>query len=69
MEDGSGIIKQVKVQALCTGNPNATTTVRNIIKEDSLCAGVVGLVGEPFEVETTSDFDEAKLTYVIDTEE
>ena len=66
VEDGSGIIKQVKVQALCTGNLSATTTVKNIIKEDSLCAGVVGLVGEPFEVETTSDFDEAKLTYVID---
>lgn len=33
---------------------------------DYLCSEVVGLVGEPFEIETTSEFDTATLTFVID---
>jgi len=33
---------------------------------DMLGTGVVGLVGEPFSIETTSDYEKATLTYVID---
>ena len=33
---------------------------------DILCTNVAGLVGEPFEIETTSEFDTATLTFVID---
>ena len=33
---------------------------------DMLCTDVVGLVGEPFEIETTSEFDTAALTFRID---
>ena len=33
---------------------------------DYLCSEVVGLVGEPFEIETTSEFDTAALTFSID---
>ena len=33
---------------------------------DYLCSEVVGLVGEPFEIETTSEFDTATLTFSID---
>lgn len=36
------------------------------MNKDVLCTDVVGLVGEPFEIETTSKFDKATLTYVID---
>lgn len=34
--------------------------------KDVLCTDIVGLVGEPFEVETTSGFDAATLTFVVD---
>jgi hypothetical protein len=33
---------------------------------DNMSTNVVGLVGEPFNIETTSDFDEATLTFTID---
>ena len=36
------------------------------MNKDILCSDVVGLIGEPFEIETTSKFDKATLTYVID---
>ena len=36
------------------------------MNKDVLCTDVVGLVGEPFEIETTSQFDKATLTYVVD---
>lgn len=49
-----------------TGNLQKTTTVESIMNKDVLCTDVVGLVGEPFEIETTSQFDKATLTYVID---
>ena len=36
------------------------------MNKDILCSDVVGLIGEPFEIKTTSKFDKATLTYVID---
>ena len=47
-------------------NIQKTTTVESIMNKDILCSDVVGLIGEPFEIETTSKFDKATLTYVID---
>lgn len=32
---------------------------------DILCTDVVGLVGEPFEIETESEFDKVTLTFII----
>ena len=49
-----------------TGNLQKATTVESIMNKDILCSEVVGLVGEPFEIKTTSQFDKATLTYVID---
>ena len=49
-----------------TGNLQKTTSVESIMNKDILCSDVVGLVGEPFSIETTSQFDKATLTYVVD---
>ncbi|SFD30010.1 von Willebrand factor type A domain-containing protein, partial [Ruminococcus albus] len=49
-----------------TGNLQKTTTIESVMNKDMLCTGVVGLVGEPFSIETTSEYDKATLTYVID---
>lgn len=46
---------------------NETTSIRSIMGEDMMCANVVGLVGEPFDIETTSDFDNATITFSIDS--
>lgn len=59
-------VTEVIVDMECTGNINKTTFVESIMGVDYLCSEVVGLVGEPFEIETTSEFDTATLTFVID---
>lgn len=61
-------IEEVRVLMEGTGNLQKTTTVDSVMDKDILCTDVVGLVGEPFEIETTSEFDTAILTFVIDKE-
>lgn len=59
-------VTEVIVDMECTGNINKTTSVESVMNIDILCTDVVGLIGEPFEIETTSEFDTATLTFVID---
>ena len=66
VENEDCAITEVRVAMEGTGNIQKTTTVESIMNKDVLCTDVVGLVGEPFEIETTSKFDKATLTYVID---
>ena len=47
-------VTEVIVDMECTGNINKTTSVESVMNTDILCTDVVGLVGEPFEIETTS---------------
>lgn len=61
-------VTEVSVSMECTGNIQKTTTVESIMGKDYLCTEVVGLVGEPFEIKTTSEFDKATLTFKIDKE-
>ena len=66
VENEDCAVTEVRVSMEGTGNLQKATTVENIMNKDILCSEVVGLVGEPFEIKTTSQFDKATLTYVID---
>ena len=66
VENEDCAVTEVRMSMEGTGNLQKTTTVESIMNKDVLCTDVVGLVGEPFEIETTSKFDKATLTYVID---
>lgn len=66
VENEDCAVTEVRVSMEGTGNIQKTTTVESIMNKDILCSDVVGLIGEPFEIETTSKFDKATLTYVID---
>ncbi|MBS4926563.1 MAG: hypothetical protein KHZ92_11570, partial [Ruminococcus bicirculans] len=66
VENEDCAVTEVHVTMEGTGNLQKTTTVESIMNKDILCSDVVGLVGEPFSIETTSQFDTATLTYVID---
>ncbi|MGN0632950.1 MAG: VWA domain-containing protein [Oscillospiraceae bacterium] len=66
VENEDCAVTEVRVSMEGTGNLQKTTTVESIMNKDILCSDVVGLVGEPFSIETTSQFDKATLTYVID---
>ena len=66
VENKDCAVTEVRVSMEGTGNLQKATTVESIMNKDILCSEVVGLVGEPFEIKTTSQFDKATLTYVID---
>ena len=66
VENEDCAVTEVRVAMAGTGNIQKTTTVESIMNKDVLYTDVVGLIGEPFEIETTSKFDKATLTYVID---
>ena len=66
VENEDCAITEVIVGMECTGNINRTTSVESVMNTDILCTDVVGLVGEPFEIETESEFDKATLTFKID---
>lgn len=66
VENEDCAVTEVRVSMEGTGNLQKATTVESIMNNDILCSEVVGLVGEPFEIKTTSQFDKATLTYVID---
>lgn len=66
VENSNCAISKVTVSSECTGYLKNSMTVQSIMNEDKLCSNLVGLVGEPFEIETTSEFDTATLTFFID---
>ena len=66
VENEDCAVTEVRVSMEGTGNLQKATTVESIMNKDILCSDVVGLIGEPFEIKTTSKFDKATLTYVID---
>lgn len=66
VENEDCAVTEVEVSMEGTDNLNNTTTIENIMNKDVLCSGVVGLVGEPFEIKTTSLFDKATLTFEVD---
>ena len=65
VENKDCAVSEVTVSSECTGYLKNSMTVHSIMNEDQLCSNIVGLVGEPFEIETTSDFDTATITFSI----
>ena len=59
-------VTKVSVSMAATGNIEKTTTVESIMNKDMLCSRVVGLVGEPFSIESSSSFDKATITFTVD---
>ena len=59
-------ITKVNISMTATGNIEKTTMVESIMNKDVLCSNVVGLVGEPFSIESKSSFDKATITFTVD---
>ncbi|WP_028504474.1 hypothetical protein [Ruminococcus albus] len=49
-------VTEVIVSMEGTGNLQKATNVESVMNKDMLCTGVVGLVGEPFSIETTYEY-------------
>lgn len=65
-ENGDSVIENVSISMEATGNLQKTSDIDNIMDKDILCSEVVGLVGEPFSIETDSKFDKALITFKVD---
>lgn len=59
-------ISEVQVSFEGTGNISNTTTIENIYGKDILSSEVVGLIGAPVEITTTSEFENATITFKYD---
>ena len=66
VENEDCAVKEVIVSMEGTGNLQTNTTIESVMNKDVICSEVVGLIGDPFSIETTSQFEKATLTYVID---
>lgn len=68
VENEECVIKEVSISLNGTGCLQTNTYIESVMDRDVLCTDVVGLVGEPFEIETDSQFDTATLTFKLDKE-
>lgn len=66
VENSECAVTEVQITMEGTGDLEKTMTVESIMDKDVMCSGVVGLVGDPFSIETTSEFDKATITYKVD---
>lgn len=62
-------VTDVTVSFSGTGNIHTNTTIKSIYNVDIMSSNVVGLVGAPVEIETSSDFDTATITFTYDPSE
>ncbi|HOF68553.1 MAG TPA: VWA domain-containing protein, partial [Ruminococcus sp.] len=66
VENEDCAIEEVIVSMEGTGNLQKTTSVESMTSKDIMSSDVVGLVGEPFEINSTSHFDIATITFKVD---
>lgn len=66
VENDDCAVDEVIVSMNGTGNIQNNTSVNSIMNSDILCSDVVGLVGEPFSIESSSQFDSATIAFKID---
>lgn len=66
IEDDNNIIEYVEVKMACNGLLDKQIEIESVMEKDVLSSGVVGLVGEPFSIETDVDFDTAVITVKYD---
>ena len=62
-------ITEVSVSFSGNGNIKNTTTITNIYNVDVHSSRLVGLVGVPVEIETTSEFETAEIVFTYDPDE
>lgn len=61
-------ITSIAVTMICTGNIQQTTTIENTYGKDILSSDVVGLVGVPVEINSSSNFEQATITFTYNEE-
>ena len=65
VENEDCAVEEIIVSMEGTGNLQKTTSVESMMNKDILSSDLVGLVGEPFEINSTSQFDKATITFNV----
>lgn len=65
VDDNNNPIESISVSFKGTGNIHRNTSITDIMNKDVLCSNVVGLVGNPYDIISTSSFDNAELSFKI----
>ena len=68
VEDEACAIDEITVSLEGTGCLENNTTIESVMGKDYHSSRVVGLFGEPFEIETEVEFESATLTFKVDKE-
>ncbi|MDR0919583.1 MAG: amidase domain-containing protein [Oscillospiraceae bacterium] len=61
-----GAITNISVEMITNGNLDENLTIESMMDKDWMSSNVVGLVGEPFDFKTPSEFDNTTITFTID---
>ena len=65
--DDNNPIESVSVSFEGTGNINSNTSINDVMNKDMMCSNVAGLIGNPYDINSTSSFDEAEISFKIRT--
>lgn len=65
VETDEDVISNISVEMQCAGNIERTTEIESVLGEDVLTSNVVGLVGCPYEITSSSEFESATISYKI----
>ena len=64
--DSDDAIDSISISFNGTGNINTSTEVESVMGKDWMCSNIVGLIGEPYEITSDSQFDQAAVTFAVD---
>jgi len=59
-------VKKIDVEMSATGNIQRNLDIESVMNIDLMSTNVVGLIGEPFDFNCSSDFDNATITFNVD---
>ena len=65
VENEDCAVEEVIVSMEGTGNLQTNTTIESVMNIDLMSTNVVGLIGEPFDINSSSDFDKAQITFKV----
>ncbi|MEE0185053.1 MAG: cellulose binding domain-containing protein [Oscillospiraceae bacterium] len=63
--DTDTVVQNIDIAFEGTGYIDSTTTVESIMNDDWMCSNIVGLIGEPYDISSSSKIKNAEITFKI----
>lgn len=65
-EDSDVVIDSINVELEGTGYINSNTKIESIMNDNWMCSNIAGLIGEPYDISSTSKIATATITFNVD---